>query len=267
MGLLGRLSVVAAVVLTGAGGVWAISSAAALPSGPVARDVPDLHIEAAPVRPGSAVPHSIGSLPDATPVVAQTGGQTGRADPLGAWIARVATDTGIPARALHAYVNADLVLRQTQPGCRISWATLAGIGRIESNHGRYGGAVLQDNGLPSRPIIGVPLDGAPGVAEIPDSDGGVLDGDAAHDHAVGPMQFIPSTWRRWATTNNPTGRANPQNIDDAALTAARYLCAGGRDMATASGWWNGVLSYNYSVDYGQKVFGLADDYAKASAGH
>jgi membrane-bound lytic murein transglycosylase B len=79
------------------------------------------------------------------------------------------------------------------------------------------------------------------------------------------MQFIPSTWRAWASDGNLDGRADPQQIDDAALAAARYLCAGGRDLATGAGWWAAVLAYNGSVPYGQKVFGLADGYARTTA--
>jgi membrane-bound lytic murein transglycosylase B len=183
---------------------------------------------------------------------------------LGAWAERAAPVVGVPARALIAYGNAELAMRSAQPGCRLSWATLAGIGRIESNHGRYGGAILGTDGRPSKPIIGVPLDGSPGVRTIADTDGGRFDGDAARDRAVGPMQFIPGTWARYAADGNGDGLGDPQQIDDAALAAARYLCVNNRDMAGAQGWWAGIMSYNNSVEYGQKVFGLADGYAKAA---
>ena len=78
------------------------------------------------------------------------------------------------------------------------------------------------------------------------------------------MQFIPSMWSRWASDGNGDGVGDPQQIDDAALAAGRYLCANGRDMASAAGWWTGILSYNNSTEYAQKVFGLADGYAKAA---
>jgi len=201
--------------------------------------------------PGDRRPAGLGSP-------GQRRGRSTAGNLLAVWADRVAAVTGIPARALIAYGNAELELRATQPSCKISWATLAGIGRIESNHGQYGGAVLQADGYPSKPIIGVPLDGSPGVKAIPDTDGGRYDGDPNYDRAVGPMQFIPGTWEKWG------GGYNPQQIDAAVLAAARYLCAGGRDMAGAQGWWSGVLSYNNSVSYAQKVFGLADSYAKAA---
>jgi membrane-bound lytic murein transglycosylase B len=222
---------------------------------PVAGPPPEQEVEPAEVSPGSAAP----PLQDRLPPDRIGPG----VDPVRAWADEVATGVDVPARALVAYVHADLSMRTHQPKCRISWATLAGLGRIESDHGRYGGALLREDGRPSRPIIGIPLDGGPGVRVIVDSDGGVLDGDRAYDRAVGPLQFIPSTWRRWAADGNGDGLGDPQNLDDVAVSAARYLCSGGRDMATGRGWWSGVMSYNNSVEYGQKVFALAEKYAEA----
>jgi len=60
---------------------------------------------------------------------------------------------------------------------------------------------------------------------------------------------------------NGDGVADPQNIGDAALAAGRYLCAGGKDLATGAGWWQAILSYNNSVIYVQNVFAAADGYA------
>lgn len=252
-GLLLRLALVALAAVLASGGVWLLTATSAPQAGPVTTEIPAAQVPPAPVQPGAVVPQpAADSVPQATPGT----------DPLVAWADHVAASTGVPARALRAYGNAELVLRSTTPGCRLSWATLAGIGRIESNHGQYGGAQLGADGRPSKPVIGVPLDGSTGVRHIADTDGGRHDGDATLDRAVGPMQFIPSTWAKWASDGNGDGRGDPQQIDDAALAAGRYLCAGGRDMGGPSGWWAGVLSYNNSVPYGQKVFGLADSYAK-----
>ncbi len=239
------------VVALAGGGVLLLRVTTAPEPGPVATEIPAASVPTADVTPGAVVP----PLPQAGPV-----GE----DPLRTWADRVAGAVDVPARALMAYGNAELVLRSTQPGCHLSWATLAGIGRVESNHGRYGGAQLGDDGRPSKPIIGVPLDGSPGVRAIADTDGGRHDGDATHDRAVGPMQFIPSTWRKWSSDANLDGRGDPQPIDDAALAAGRYLCAGGRDLAIPEDWWAAVFSYNNSVPYGQKIFGLADGYARAA---
>ncbi|HTI22331.1 MAG TPA: lytic murein transglycosylase [Kutzneria sp.] len=253
-----RLLVVLLVLAVAGAALWLVDRASTPTPHPVAVDFPALHVAPAPVSVGAAAPAADAAQPSAQASAA------GRQETADAWLTRVSTATGIPARALRAYANADLTMAKVQPGCHLPWTFLAGIGRIESDHGRFGGASLAANGDETRPIIGVPLNGS-GVADISDTDGGRLDGDAVHDRAVGPLQFIPSTWRNWASDGNGDGVANPQNIDDAAVTAARYLCAGGRDLGTASGWWAAVLSYNNSVEYGQKVFSVADAAAKASA--
>ncbi|WP_219927120.1 lytic transglycosylase domain-containing protein [Prauserella shujinwangii] len=264
LAVLGRLLIVVAVLGSAAGGVWLVARAAAPEASPTTTDIPALQVEAADVEPGSAAPvaNTVAGAQGPGGRAPQPQPQRQRPTGLADWAQRTSAVIGVPARALVAYGNAELVLRDVQPGCRVSWATLAGIGRIESDHGRYGGAVLGEDGTPSKPIIGVPLNGSSGVRSISDTDGGRLDGDAVHDRAVGPMQFIPGTWARWGSDATGDGLADPQQIDDAALSAARYLCAGGRDMASADGWWAGILSYNNSVEYAQKVFGLADGYAR-----
>nr|WP_092529649.1 murein transglycosylase [Amycolatopsis arida] len=181
---------------------------------------------------------------------------------LDAWAEQMATRTRVPARALAAYGRAEMWMRTAAPECRLSWGTLAAIGRVESQHGRLGGAEVSANGVISPPIVGPPLDGAPGVREIPDTDGGRLDGDTRWDRAVGPMQFLPATWARWSARASRDGAPpDPQNIDDAALTAARYLCASGGDLGSPDGWWTAVLTYNQSVGYAQDVFLAAETYA------
>jgi len=186
------------------------------------------------------------------------------ADPA-AWLAHVSSTTDIPLRALEAYAGAETKTSATDPGCHLNWSTLAGIGRTESYHGMHDGSSIGADGVTSPPVIGVALDGSPGVRRIADTDGGRLDGDPVWDHAVGPMQFLPQTWFRWGVRASGDGAApDPQNIDDAALTAARYLCAKGGDLATPAGWWAAVLTYNNSVQYGQEVFSDAEAYAQAA---
>ncbi|MCW5954772.1 MAG: lytic murein transglycosylase [Propionibacteriaceae bacterium] len=183
-----------------------------------------------------------------------------RVDP--EWARRTASATGIPVRALLAYASANLTVAAEQPGCGIGWNTLAAIGAIESAHGSHGGAVLGEAGYPDPAIRGVALNGD-GVAAIRDTDDGAWDGDTRWDRAVGPMQFIPSTWARWGADGNGDGAADPNQIDDAALAAARYLCASGA-MTSTAGWRAAVFSYNHSDSYVDDVAVTANRYAAAS---
>lgn len=256
-----------AVVVLAAGGVgvtvWAVHQ-------PVSSTV-----SVAPLDSMPAAPAGVGLTGDAAPPgqVEPSGAATagvataGVAGPaaLASWVTRIAAATGIPDRALQAYAQADLRLATEHPGCHLNWTTLAGIGSVESNHGRHAGASVAQNGRVTPPILGPPLDGSGGNKAIRDTDGGALDGDRVWDRAVGPMQFIPSTWARWGVRASGDGAApDPQNIDDATLAAARYLCAGGQDLTTGTGWWQAVLSYNNTTEYGQLVFGAAQRYSQAS---
>lgn len=189
-----------------------------------------------------------------------TAGPISRVDP--AWAARVSAATGIPQRALVAYASAHLIVAAESPACGIGWNTLAGIGAIESDHGRHAGATLTAAGYPDPPIRGVPLNGN-GTAVIRDTDGGAWDGDPVWDRAVGPMQFIPDTWERWGADGDGDGRADPNQIDDAALAAARYLCASG-PMTSPAGWRKAVFSYNHLDSYVDDVAAMANRYANAA---
>jgi len=178
------------------------------------------------------------------------------------WAAGIADATDIPERALAAYALAHLVSASEDPECGVDWATIAAIGSVESGHGSHGDRSLDDAGRVQPPIIGRALDGN-GVAKIADTDGGALDGDATWDRAVGPMQFIPSTWAKWASDGDGDGVADPNQIDDAALTTANYLCASG-SMTTSEGWRAAVYSYNHDNDYVDKVARVAQGYAAAA---
>ncbi|GAA4917475.1 lytic transglycosylase domain-containing protein [Nesterenkonia rhizosphaerae] len=220
-----------------------------------------------PDEPGQALPprnpehQDTSAVPPGEPVAA--GSIADMADP--DWVLQAAEATGIPERALEAYAGAALRAQETHPGCGIGWNTLAGIGRVESHHGRYGGSEIGANGVVEPAIIGIALDGSPGVMEIPDTDGGELDGDTEYDRAVGPMQFIPSTWRLYAQDGNRDGERNPQQYDDAALTAAAYLCQRGGDLRSDEGWVQAVLAYNQSAEYVNEVAGFAAEYAELTA--
>jgi len=180
--------------------------------------------------------------------------------PRSAWLRDTSERTEIPVRVLAAYAGASLRLAQLEPECGLGWNTLAGIGAVESVHGSYLGARAADDGAVYPPIIGIPLDGSEGVMAIVDTDDGTLDGDTQWDRAVGPMQFIPTTWDSYAQDGNLDGRADPHQIDDAVLTAALYLCQTGGDVTTDDGWTAALATYNRSVSYAHEVAELAESY-------
>ncbi len=164
---------------------------------------------------------------------------------------------GIPSRAVQAYQQAAVAA-----GCGIPWTLVAAIGRVESDHGQFGGATLLADGRSDPPVVGIPLDGRPGVAEIKDTDGGKWDGDATYDRAVGPMQFIPSSWATFGVDGDGDGKIDPFDIDDAAASAAKYLCrAGGGNLSGEAARRNAVYSYNRSTTYVDTVMALAAVYA------
>jgi membrane-bound lytic murein transglycosylase B len=113
-------------------------------------------------------------------------------------------------------------------------------------------------------IVGLPLDGKGGRALIADTDHGALDGDPTYDRAMGPMQFIPSTWKQDGVDADNNGLTDPNDIDDAALTAGKYLCHNGRDLSKGEDWWAAILSYNAVQPYAQKVFTEANSYGQRS---
>ena len=166
---------------------------------------------------------------------------------------------GIPGVMLDAYMRAADRLARTTPGCNLDWPLLASIGRIESGHAR--GGRVTENGTTVEPIVGPVLDGSPGVAAIRDTDGGRFDGDRTWDRAVGPMQFIPSTWAGYAADGNEDGERNPNNIYDATIGAGNYLCAHNADVSDPVQRARSVFRYNQSNEYVATVLYWADVYA------
>ena len=164
--------------------------------------------------------------------------------------------------ALDAYYRAAARLAAEQPSCALPWSLLAGISRVEGRHGTFGGSALSGLGDARPPIIGIALDGSRGTRVVPDTDGGALDGDAVYDRAVGPMQFIPSTWSAHARDGDGNGTADPHNLYDAALTAAAYLCHSGPGLDATEGARRALWSYNRSLSYQDRVLDLAAGYAE-----
>ena len=143
------------------------------------------------------------------------------------------------------------------PGCGVSWNLLAGIGRIESMHA-YGGAT-DSRGTAVKPIYGPALDGTlPGNEIIVQSRNAER---VTYARALGPMQFLPGTWSRYASDGDNDGKADVQNIFDASLAAARYLCSGGLNLRNQADVMSAILRYNNSMAYARNVLSWAASYA------
>ncbi|MFC8199707.1 lytic transglycosylase domain-containing protein [Streptomyces sp. NPDC057298] len=170
-------------------------------------------------------------------------------------------EAGIPATVLDAYKKAEAALGDSKPGCNLPWQLLAAIGKVESGQAR--GGKVDANGTTISPILGPQLDGN-GFALIRDTDNGAYDGDSSYDSAVGPMQFIPSTWAWAARDGNDDGKKDPNNVYDAALAAGHYLCRFGWDLSDRADLRRAILSYNNSTEYLNTVLSWLEYYRKGT---
>ncbi|WBB55216.1 lytic transglycosylase domain-containing protein [Verrucosispora sp. WMMD573] len=224
----------------------------------------DLPPSGAAPPPGQFPPPTATLPPGATPpgTAAPAGGRP--SDTLAGWARDTGAKVGIDPTAMQAYGYAELVLAETDRACGLSWTTLAAIGLVESRHGQANNAQLGADGRAVPEIIGLPLDGQGNRMRITDTDRGELDRDTTYDRAIGPMQFIPTTWAEIGADADNDGRKDPHNIHDAALAAGMYLCKGGRNLTIPGDWWNAILSYNDVRRYAQDVFDAANRYGQAS---
>ncbi|MET7321124.1 lytic transglycosylase domain-containing protein [Streptomyces sp. NPDC005549] len=171
------------------------------------------------------------------------------------------SEAGIPATVLDAYKQAEAELRRSKPGCNLPWQLLAAIGKVESGQAR--GGRVDAGGTTIGRIIGPQLDGN-GFALIKDTDKGVYDGNSSYDNAVGPMQFIPSTWAWAGRDGNGDGKEDPNNVYDAALAAGHYLCRNGWDLSVQADLDRAILSYNNSQDYLNTVLSWLEHYRRGT---
>ena len=210
---------------------------------------------------GSSVPTRAVEAPASVSAAAGgTTGSVGGVDGDPQQIVATSSTNGIPSAALAAYQRAETVINAADRSCGLQWQLVAAIGRVESDHGRFGSSVLDADGTARPGIVGLALDGKGDTALVRDTDAGQYDGDKTFDRAVGPMQFIPSTWSVVGVDADNDGLRNPQDIDDAALATAVYLCAGSDDLATADGLRSSVYRYNHSESYVDLVSSITNAY-------
>ena len=162
---------------------------------------------------------------------------------------------GIPSAALYAYHHAQTLLADADADCKLPWNLIAAIGRVESNHGRTNGNVLTVEGVAKPGIFGE------NNKSVKDTDNGTLDKNAELDRPVGPMQILPSTWKKLAVDSDADGSKDPQDIDDAATTTGVFLCSGTGDLSTTDGVRSAVTRYNNSGDYAKLVMKVSEAYA------
>jgi membrane-bound lytic murein transglycosylase B len=248
-----RTKAISLVPLALLSGVWTASlvssSATATSAGSDGGTLPD----------GTKVPTSAIQAPASVPVpgVIAPAVPEGSADS----VVSGASSNGIPSPALAAYQRAAQVIDSADKTCNVPWELVAAIGRVESDHGRYGGNTLTEDGVSKPGIYGIELNGKNGTQAIQDTDGGQLDHDTVYDRAVGPMQFIPSTWQVVKVDADGDGQRNPQDIDDASLATSVYLCSGKDNLSTRSGQEAAVYRYNHSQDYVNLVLRLMEAYS------
>jgi hypothetical protein len=204
------------------------------------------------------------AVPVGNAISAYVAMKTGAQDDGG--IAEGGSAADIPPRMLTAYEKAVQLVGTYVPRCQgMRWPILAGIAKVESNHAI--GRTIADNGDIRPKIYGVLLNGSGAggnTTAFPDTDGGKWDGTANGERAVGPFQFLPSTWESIGKDANGDKIADPHNADDAALGAAVYLCGGGRDLTNRSQLKAAILQYNHSSEYLSDVLGWIDQYTAAA---
>src|SRR5690606_24403163 len=132
---------------------------------------------------------------------------------------------------------------------QLSVVALAGIVRAARRPGRASGGDPTPSGAPSTPLDTI---------ELRTFGGDVI----SQAGAAGPMQLSPAVWEKWAAVSDTaSGRApNIQDLDDAALTAGRALCDGGRDLDRGEDWLAGVSALHDEPLFLHRVLATANVY-------
>jgi hypothetical protein len=100
------------------------------------------------------------------------------------------------------------------------------------------------------------------IGEVESGDGANVGPSSAG--ALGPMQFLPSTWQQWGTDGfGDTGTPNILNPYDAVPSAAEYLCAAGGNQGGQS-LYNAIFAYNHANWYVDEVLAIAREYAQSA---
>jgi hypothetical protein len=192
-------------------------------------------LPATPLQPASM------TVPAEAPVVVPTAGAMNA----GGWAgtAAIAPTEDLTGDVLAAYT---LAVAVSPAQCHLTTPLLAAIGQVES--GNLAGHTIDAAHRVSPEILGPVLDGKKYRA-VPDTDAGHWDHNTIWDRALGPMQIIPASWRVVGIDMDGDGVRDPQNIYDSAGAAMAYLCSGGRDLSSAAGLKQAILSYNQSDAY------------------
>ncbi|KQZ75436.1 hypothetical protein ASD66_03510 [Nocardioides sp. Root151] len=171
-----------------------------------------------------------------------------------------------PEVAVAAYQRASAVMNAAS-SCQLDWLTLAAIGRVESNHSR--GAQLEHRltkvGVARPAIVGHVLNGRRGLGSFADTDAGTLDRNQRWDAPVGALALMPSTWSTVAVDADGDQRRNPQDIDDAALGAAVFLCADGRKLRQPAQLRRALATYHRAPRFVSTVLALQKRYEKQAS--
>ncbi len=173
-----------------------------------------------------------------------------------------ATVPGIDPIVLSAYSKAITDLPKIAPNCTgLTWTVLAGIGQVESNNAA--GRQVSTSGDVRPEILGPALDGSGvGGNTVP-----IYDASGGYARAVGPMQFMSTTWATAGQDGNGDGVKDPHNIFDAALAAAGYLCGSGSvDLSQRPALEAAIFRYNNSRSYVAEVLGWAAQFAQYDTG-